>query len=232
ANGERGELHRHARREQHSRHRHRHDDLRIGDPRRRPVRRAQAQVPVGGDEGAHEGPLARDEHEHPPPTGGEADALGGGARDSPRVPSLRRSRDGELAHASCGSFQCQPPSETRQRRAKIAASPILPITSPVKTIARQNARMGGHGDECGISTISENLPSATLDTAVSCPWSSTIAPSARLRASRSRSATSQFAYALVTVGMTAKLYSGGGELVAHSSVGPFHGSGPAGSPRR
>ena len=31
--------------------------------------------------------------------------------------------------------------------------------------------------------------------------------------------------------MTAKLYSGGGEGIVHSSVAPCHGSGPAGEPR-
>ncbi len=57
-------------------------------------------------------------------------------------------------------------------------------------------------------------------------------PSASLRRSSSRSASSQFAYALETFGMTAKLYSGGGDEIVHSSVAPCHGSGPAGSPRK
>ena len=41
-----------------------------------------------------------------------------------------------------------------------------------------------------------------------------------------RSPSSQFGYALVTLGMTAKLNSGGGEGMVHSSVGPCHGSAP------
>ena len=38
--------------------------------------------------------------------------------------------------------------------------------------------------------------------------------------------------ALRTVGMTSKLCSGGGEVVNHSSVFAFHGSGPDGRPLR
>ena len=34
-----------------------------------------------------------------------------------------------------------------------------------------------------------------------------------------------------TRGITSKLFSGGGEVVNHSSVLPFHGSGPAITPR-
>src|SRR5258705_7093094 len=37
---------------------------------------------------------------------------------------------------------------------------------------------------------------------------------------------------LSTRGITVKLYTGGGDGIAHSSVAPFHGSLPATSPRR
>src|SRR5437588_10867433 len=37
---------------------------------------------------------------------------------------------------------------------------------------------------------------------------------------------------LATTGIDAKLYSGGGDVVAHSSVSASHGSGPAGFPRQ
>src|SRR5437762_102873 len=43
---------------------------------------------------------------------------------------------------------------------------------------------------------------------------------------------SQSGYRDVTVGITAKLYSGGGEGIDHSSVGPPQGSLPAGGPLR
>jgi hypothetical protein len=43
---------------------------------------------------------------------------------------------------------------------------------------------------------------------------------------------SQNGRALLTVGTTAKLYSGGGEVIVHSSVAASHGSAGAGSPDR
>src|SRR5688572_23202985 len=43
---------------------------------------------------------------------------------------------------------------------------------------------------------------------------------------------SQNGRALLTSGIAAKLYSGGGEDVVHSSVAPSHGSFPASSPAR
>src|SRR5215213_1203931 len=43
--------------------------------------------------------------------------------------------------------------------------------------------------------------------------------------------SSQKGVELWTVGTTRKLYSGGGEGMVHSSVPPFHGSGPATRPR-
>src|SRR5207248_11226777 len=67
---------------------------------------------------------------------------------------------------------------------------------------------------------------------VSWPLPRTSSPRSRRRRSARRSSTSQFGYALRTVGMTGKLYGGGGDVVAHSSVPPKNGSGPAGAPRK
>src|SRR6266436_3943658 len=41
---------------------------------------------------------------------------------------------------------------------------------------------------------------------------------------------SQSGRRLRTIGSSSKLYAGGGDVVAHSSVQAFHGSGPAGLP--
>ena len=94
-----------------------------------------------------------------------------------------------------------------------------------------SARTIGHGDSAGIDSTSSRYPSRTVDAGVSCPSSSTSVPASSRRASSSRSSRSQFGYGLVTFGMTGKLYSGGGEVVAHSSVPPKNGSGPESGPR-
>src|SRR5579884_1596900 len=97
------------------------------------------------------------------------------------------------------------------------------MTSITKTRLSTNASVIGHGDECGMSTISAVQPSTSVETCCLCPSSS---------ATDDGTSSSQFAYALVTVGIVAKLYSGGGDGIVHSSVGPCHGSGPDGAPRK
>src|SRR5438067_8886847 len=101
-----------------------------------------------------------------------------------------------------------------------------------KRTAVQTATVSGHGDSPGISTTSSGTASTTVEAGVSWPWSSTSSPRRRRAESASRSSWSQFGYALRTTGMTGKLYGGGGEVVAHSSVPPYQGSGPAGGPRK
>ena len=96
---------------------------------------------------------------------------------------------------------------------------------------RQSASTNGHGEPCGISAISVGSASIPDESGCSLPTSRRPIPRSSRRASATRSASSQFGYALEIVGMTAKLYSGGGEGIDHSSVGPRHGSRGAGGPR-
>src|SRR3954447_15873468 len=92
-----------------------------------------------------------------------------------------------------------------------------------KKMPTTNASTIGHPDSDGMCTASSKWPSRTVLACVAWPWS---------RGNPSRSSGSQFGYGLVTLGMTAKLYGGGGDVVVHSSVPPWNGSGPAGTPRR
>jgi hypothetical protein len=94
-----------------------------------------------------------------------------------------------------------------------------------------SASTAGQGEPEGISSSSSHSASRTVVAGVSWWRANTCRPSARLATSRARSRSSHIGYGLVTRGITAKLYSGGGELVAHSSVAPSQGSGPAGAPR-
>src|SRR4029077_9911184 len=68
---------------------------------------------------------------------------------------------------------------------------------------------------------------------ITIPKSAGVLPSCELKraSSRSTSLPSHSGYLLVTVGILAKLYSGGGLGIDHSSVPAPHGLGPAISPR-
>src|SRR3954471_11886803 len=129
-----------------------------------------------------------------------------------------------------GSFACQATSASPARTAKAAAMLYFSTTSTANIADTQTASMIGHADECGSETTSAGYASKGVDRTCSCP-SSTPSPTARRRRSARRSASSQFGYALVTVGVTAKLTSGGGDGTVHSSVGPRQGSEPDGTPR-
>ena len=97
---------------------------------------------------------------------------------------------------------------------------------------RQSASTIGHGEPCGISAIS--VGSASIPDRERLLVADVEEADPALRAAarpRPRSASSHFGYGLEIVGMTAKLYSGGGEGIDHSSVGPRHGSRGAGGPR-
>src|SRR5204863_8021927 len=94
-----------------------------------------------------------------------------------------------------------------------------------------SASVTGQTDSDGISRISSRRPSTTVDAGVSCPSSSARTPSSSRAGSSARSSRSQFGYGLVTFGTTAKLYGGGGDDVAPSSVPPKNGSGPNSGPR-
>src|SRR3954462_14923138 len=92
-----------------------------------------------------------------------------------------------------------------------------------KKMPTTNASTIGQPDPDGMGSTSSKWPSRTVLACVAWPWS---------RGNRSRSSTSQFGYGLDTLGMTAKLYGGGGDGVVHPRVPPWNGSGPAGTPRR
>src|SRR5581483_11520207 len=121
-------------------------------------------------------------------------------------------RGGSIVSAS---VECQASSTSPSTIAIIAATSYFSTTSTLKNADRTNANVIGHGDECGMRTTSAGRASTNDVCICSCPASSS---------SPRYDTPSQFGYALVTVGMTAKLYSGGGEGIVHSSVGPCQGS--------
>src|SRR5215211_2073097 len=76
---------------------------------------------------------------------------------------------------------------------------------------------GAH-DFDGMSRISSQSASSTVEDGVSWPSSRTSSPSAKRCSSSSRSLRSHIAYGDETLGMTGKLYEGGGDDTDHSSV--------------
>src|SRR4051794_11873255 len=133
---------------------------------------------------------------------------------------------------SSGSSECHPASASTTSSAKIPAIAWWPSSSATKPSAVAAATAIGQGESGGMLSTSSAFPSTTVDAGVSWPSSSTSSPRSSRRRSACRSASSQFGYGLVTCGTTAKLYGGGGDVVAHSSVPPWKGSGPDGAPRR
>src|SRR3954468_1584335 len=140
----------------------------------------------------------------------------------PHQPFGRARRTGPTGSASPSS-PCQAASTAAPAPANTSALVQCPVSRNTKTSASAPASAIGHGESDGMSSTSSSSPSTTVEAGVWCPSAST-----RLLASRS----SHIGYGLLIAGIIAKLYGGGGEGTAHSSVAPSNGSRPGGAPPR
>ena len=143
----------------------------LGTPSRRPRRGLEAEVEVGADERAEERGLARDE-DRPSPTTPSACR-------SQRLDARRRSR---VTSCSCGSWECQPSEREQAEDAHDRRRPVAADKSITNTSDERERSKTGHGDSCGMPTISENLASTGVTAGCSWPRSSTSTPSAEVAA--------------------------------------------------
>ena len=96
--------------------------------------------------------------------------------------------------------------------------------------AASSASSDGHGDSCGISTISSSSPSTGVVATCSWPPSSTSTPAPSRARSSARSSSSQFGYALGHVGMTGEVVlAAAARSSSTRASAPCHGSGAGGS---
>src|SRR5689334_14208498 len=132
-------------------------------------------------------------------------------------------------------FQAHQMRPTRPHTTPSTPTSAALMSSPTKNNAIPTAATNGTYVSCGISITASGCELSPSTKGVS----RSIVPTApRLRSAGSSSdsttgggCSSHSGCRLVTIGISAKLNSGGGEVVAHSSESAFHGSSPARGPR-
>src|SRR5215831_9398940 len=130
-----------------------------------------------------------------------------------------------IANDSCFSWgRTSRNQPTKPQSAKIAPSKLTNsvVTNPANNSATPKARTMGHGVLAGISIVSLSSDFASGGFA-----SGNASGGSNFQSGSSGCFTSQSGRRLLTAGSDAKLYTGGGELVDHSSVQASQGSFPA-----
>src|SRR6185437_12700071 len=182
---------------------------------RRPVGSTRADVPIRGEQERKEDRFGGDEEGHAPR--GRVVR----ARDEPRRDDGAFLGHGATAPAGSASGQNQAPNTAIPAIAATIVSASTPMRMPTNSNAIETAARNGQYDSPGMRSR------ASVSPVRASVWKISRSPSWGSASWAVSDVVVQSGSRLCTMGSLRKLYSSGGECVAHSSVPAFHGLSPA-----